>query len=90
MKRGLVLPVHPFITKITKEYHKKWKVDYYFHFWPEPFFHSILPKNYKYKSIIYGLETSLYKNVKPFDERIKNKILNSGAIGNPKPLLGKS
>ena len=73
-------------TKITKEYHKKWKVDYYFHFWPESFFHSILPKNYKYKSIIYGLEPSLYKNVEPFDERIKNKILNSGAIGNSKPL----
>lgn len=73
-------------TKITKKYHKKWKIDYYFHFWPESFFHSCLPKNFKYKSIIYGLESSLYKNTTPFEDRIKNKILNSGAIGNTKPL----
>lgn len=73
-------------SNITKKYHKKWKIDYYFHFWPESFFHSILPKDYKYKSIIFGIEPSLYKNVKPFDNRIKNKILNSGAIGNSKPL----
>ncbi len=75
-------------TKITKKYHKKWKIDYYFHFWPESFFHSFLPKNFKYKSIIYGLESSLYKNSTPFEDRIKNKILNSGAIGNTK-LLSK-
>jgi hypothetical protein len=75
-------------TEITKKYHKKWKIDYYFHFWPESFFHSFLPKNFKYKSIIYGLESSLYKNTTPFEDRIKNKILNSGAIGNTK-LLSK-
>jgi hypothetical protein len=69
----------------TKKYHKKWKVDYYFHFWPESFFHSFLPKNFKYKTIVYGLETPLYQNVKFFDDRIKNKILNSGAVGNMKP-----
>jgi len=74
--------------EITKKYHKKWKIDYYFHFWPESFFHSFLPKNFKYKSIIYGLESSLYKNTTPFEDRIKNKILNSGAIGNTK-LLSK-
>ena len=73
-------------AEITKKYHKKWKIDYYFHFWPESFFHSFLPKNFKYKSIIYGLESSLYKNTTPFEDRIKNKILNSGAIGNTKPL----
>jgi len=72
--------------EITKKYHKKWKIDYYFHFWPESFFHSFLPKNFKYKSIIYGLESSLYKNMNTFENRIKNKILNSGAIGNSKPL----
>lgn len=73
-------------ANITKKYHKKWKIDYYFHFWPESFFHSFLPKDYKYKSIIYGLESSLYKDVKPFNDRINDKILNSGAIGNPKTL----
>ncbi len=75
-------------TKTIMKYHKKWKIDYYFHFWPESFFHSFLPKNFKYKSIIYGLESSLYKNSTPFEDRIKNKILNSGAIGNTK-LLSK-
>ena len=73
-------------SKAIKKYHKKWKIDYYFHFWPESFFHSFLPKNFKYKSIIYGLESSLYKNMNTFENRIKNKILNSGAIGNSKPL----
>ena len=73
-------------AEITKKYHKKWKIDYYFHFWPESFFHSVLPKSFKYKSIVYGLESSLYENVKDFDERIKDKILNSGAVGNQKPL----
>jgi hypothetical protein len=75
-------------SKTIMKYHKKWKIDYYFHFWPESFFHSFLPKNFKYKSIIYGLESSLYKNSTPFEDRIKNKILNSGAIGNTK-LLSK-
>jgi len=71
---------------VTKKYHKKWKIDYYFHFWPQSFFHSVLPKNFKYKTIVYGLETPLYENVKNFEDRIKNKILNSGAVGNTKPL----
>jgi len=71
-------------AKTTIRYHKKWKIDYYFHFWPESFFHSFLPKTFKYKSIIYGLEPSLYQNLKPFSERTKNKILNSGAVGNSK------
>jgi hypothetical protein len=73
-------------SKTIMKYHKKWKIDYYFHFWPESFFHSFLPKNFKYKSIIYGLESSLYKNTNTFENRVKNKILNSGAIGNSKPL----
>tara|TARA_B110001454_G_scaffold214337_1_gene233976 strand:- start:106 stop:1089 length:984 start_codon:yes stop_codon:yes gene_type:complete len=73
-------------AKITKKYHKKWKIDYYFHFWPESFFHSFLPKDFKYKSIIYGLESALYKNTNTFEDRIKNKILNSGATGNSKPV----
>lgn len=73
-------------AKIIKKYHKKWKIDYYFHFWPEPFFHSFLPKRYKYKMIIFGVEPQLYQNVKPFKDRINKKILNSGAIGNTKPI----
>ena len=68
----------------TIRYHKKWKIDYYYHFWSEAFFHSFLPKDFKYKSIIFGIEPSLYQNMKPFKQRIKNKIINSGAVGNSK------
>jgi hypothetical protein len=42
------------------------------------------PKNYKYKTIFYGLESTLYENLTPFKDRINNKILNSGAIINNK------
>ena len=64
--------------------HEKWKIDYYFHFMPEEYFHEMYKKNFKFKNIIFGLESSLYQNMKPFEGRIKNKILNSGACGTNK------
>ena len=45
-------------------------------------YHRFYSKNSKYKTIIFGLEPSLYETVKPFENRIKKRILNSGAIGN--------
>jgi len=63
------------------ECHEKYNIDYYFNFMSEKYFHKFYPKNFKYKSIILGLESSLYNNLTPFKDRIKNKILNSGAIG---------
>ena len=62
-------------------FHKKFKINYYFNFMDESYFYKYYPKNYNYKTIIFGLESSLYENVKPYNQRIKNKILNSGAIG---------
>jgi hypothetical protein len=64
--------------------HKRWKINYYFSFHTEQFFHELYPSNFKYKTIFFGLEPSLYENLKPFNERIKNRILLSGAIGNKK------
>jgi hypothetical protein len=64
--------------------HKKWKIDYYFHFFDKSFFYELYPSHFKYKTIIFGLESSLYDVVTPFNERIKTRILNSGAIGNTK------
>ena len=64
--------------------HKKWKIDYYFHFIPESYFHKMYKSNFKFKNIIFGLESSLYQNVKPFKDRIKNRILNTGACGSNK------
>jgi len=71
-------------AKKAKKNHSRWKIDYYFHFLPEDFFHELYPQNFKYKKILYGLESSLYENVRPFENRIKNKILNSGNVGKNK------
>ena len=70
--------------KKSKKFHEEWGINYYFDFLPEDYFYEFYPHDFKYKTIIFGLESSLYNNVKPFDERIKNKILLTGAIGNSK------
>ena len=66
------------------QYHEKYKIDHYFGYLPERFFYKYYPKDFKYKVIIYGVEPSLYQNVTPFSERIKNKILCSGAAASTK------
>ncbi len=66
--------------------HKEWKIDHYFHFFPKSYFHELYSPNFKYENIVYGLEVSLYENIIPFENRIKSKILNSGAVGNFKIL----
>lgn len=68
----------------AKKNHSKWNINYYFHFLPEELFYELYPKNFKYKKIFYGLESSLYETITPFKNRIKNKILNSGNVGNTK------
>lgn len=69
------------------KFHKKWKIDYYFHFHLDEFFYETgYPKNFKYKTIIFGLESSLYQNTKPFDQRIKDRLLNTGNTGNTRLL----
>jgi len=74
--------VDPKDAKKARKNHTKWKIDYYFHFHSKEFFYELYPKKFQYKTIFYGVEPSLYQNTKPFDERIKNKILNSGNVGN--------
>lgn len=85
--RNLDIPVvaraaDPFDVKKSIKLHKKWKIDYYFHFLDRSFFYELYPPHFKYKTIIFGVEPSLYEMVTPFNERIKNRILNSGAVGN--------
>ncbi len=72
----------PSDSKRAIKNHKRWKIDHYFHFQSEQFFHEFYPSNFKYKTIIFGIERSLYQNLQPFKTRIKNKILNSGNVGN--------
>lgn len=69
-------------AKKSKKNHSRWKIDYYFHFHSERFFHELYPKKFKYKTIFYGVEPLLFQNLHPFSDRIKNKILNSGNVGN--------
>jgi len=65
-------------------FHEKYKIDYYFNFMHESYFYKFYPKHFKYKSIIFGIEPELYKKIRPFNERVSDKILNSGAIGKNK------
>ena len=62
-------------------FHEKYKIDYYFNFMHESYFYKFYPKDFKYKTIIFGLEPKLNQNVRNFKDRIKDKILNSGAVG---------
>ena len=61
--------------------HEKYKIDYYFNFMLEEYFYKFYPKHFKYKTIVFGVEPSLYQNIKNFKDRISNRILNSGAVG---------
>ena len=71
-------------AKNAIQYNKEWKIDYYYDFEHEDFFYERYPKYFKYKKILLGVETRLYNNLKPFNQRIKDKILLTGAIGNKK------
>ncbi|TAK16880.1 MAG: glycosyltransferase family 1 protein [Nitrosarchaeum sp.] len=62
-------------------YHKKWKIDCYFGTIPSSYFYQFYPQDFMYREIIFGLESSLYQNLRPYKERIKDKILNSGNVG---------
>lgn len=61
--------------------HQKWKIDCYFGSNPHSYFYRFLPRNFMYENIFIGIEPSSYQNLKPYKERIKNKILNSGNVG---------
>ena len=89
--RDLKIPVicrindaHDAHAKGKIQYHEKYKIDHYFGYLPKSFFYKYYPKEFKYKVIIYGLEPSVYQNTSPFSNRIKNKILCSGAAASTK------
>ena len=69
-------------AKKAQKNHSRWNIDYYFHFHSKKFFYELYPKKFRYKTIFYGVEPSLFQNLNPFKKRIKNKILNSGNVGN--------
>lgn len=65
-------------------FHQSHNIKYYFGPMTSDYFHKFYPKEFKFKFIMAGLEPQLYEKIKPFNERISNKILNSGNVGNPK------
>ena len=69
-----------------EEFHKKWKINAYFNWLQKEFFYKYYPKHFRYTQIFLGLEPQLFENITPFNQRIKDKILNSGAVGNTKIL----
>tara|TARA_B100000029_G_C17583872_1_gene960514 strand:- start:740 stop:1717 length:978 start_codon:yes stop_codon:yes gene_type:complete len=71
-------------AKDSIKYHDKWKIDHYFHFLHEEFFHELYPKKFNFLTLFFGLEKKLFEKTNSFDERIKKKILLTGATGNTK------
>ena len=67
-----------------EESHEKYGITAYFGYQHRDNFYRYYPKKFDYTTILFGLETSLYQNILPFSERIKKRILNSGAVGNTK------
>ena len=89
--KGVKQSTIPIITKTgdphhAKKYnqielHEKFKIDAYWSFLPKEYFYKFYPNNFRYKEIIWGLEPCKYQNVRSYDDRIKNRILNSGNVG---------
>ena len=77
---GENIPIDYNITQ--KNFDTNWKIDYYFGVIPKSYFYKYYPKEFKYKEIIFGLEPELYQNLKPYNKRVKDEILNTGVMGN--------
>ena len=66
-----------------------WGVDCLFNFMPAQYFYDWYPAHMNYKTIFFGVEPSLYRTPKPYDQRIKGQILVSGAADEVDPLAGR-
>ena len=88
----------PVLTKIgdthamkkdeIKKNHEKHNITAYYGYQPEQDFRKYYGKKFKFKTVSIGLENTLYDSVSPFKNRIKSKILNTGALA-PKKFLSK-
>ena len=59
------------------------KVDWFFDFYAPASFYKYYPKHFRYEVVHIGLEPSMYENVKPWNERISDKIAMSGVLDKP-------
>ena len=65
-----------------ENFHDLWGIDCYFNFMHRDYFHEFYPKQFEYKTIFFGVEPKIYEKIDiDFENRIKNQILNSGALG---------
>jgi len=65
-----------------QKFHELWGIDCYFNFMHKDYFHEFYPKKFEYKTIFFGVEPKIYGQIDiDYENRIKNKILNSGALG---------
>ena len=64
--------------------HKKYRITDYFGYQHESQFRKFYGQKFQYTTILWGLENTLYKNIKPYRGRIKDRIINSGAISSTK------
>ena len=74
----------PSNAKDSIKYHSEWKINHYFHFLPPSYMAKLYPKYFRYESIHFGVEKSLYQNVISFKNRINDRILNSGVVASNK------
>ncbi len=51
-----------------------------FNFMSEKYFYEYYPAHMNYREIFFGIDPPLYENLTPYEDRIKHKILVSGAI----------
>lgn len=66
-----------------------WGVDCIFNSMSSRYFYDWYPTHMNYKTIFFGVEPSLYKTPKPYDRRIKEQILVSGATDEVDPLASR-
>ena len=66
-----------------------WGVDCLFNFMSSRYFYDWYPAHMNYKTIFFGVEPSLYKAPRPYDQRIKDQILVSGAADAVDPLANR-
>ena len=71
------------------ENYDSWGVDCLFTHVSSRYFYEWYPAHMNYKMIFFGVEPSLYRTPRPYEQRIKEKILVSGATDEVEPLASR-
>jgi len=66
-------------------FHEKYRISCYFSTLPSSYFYRYFPNSFRYKTITYGVEPDL-PYCKPFGDRIRSRILLTGALGDANPI----